>query len=196
MAVCALKERDIEAAQKLIEDDDRIDELEDRIDNGCMEFVARYQPLGEDLRAVTSIMHIAVDIERIGDYGCNIAKTAILIADREPIKQLIDIPNMVEKINRMSNIALNALDIRSPERAMTVFPLDDDVDELEKQIMRELFLMVMERPERIEQAFMLMNVSRTLERAGDHVTNIAERVIYMLTGKNVKASEYRRKREM
>ncbi|MDO5562213.1 MAG: phosphate signaling complex protein PhoU [Synergistaceae bacterium] len=195
-AVYALKERDAEAARIIIGEDDKIDELEDRIDNGCMEFAARYQPLGEDLRAVTSIMHIAVDIERIGDYGGNIAKTAIQLADKEPIKPLIDIPNMVDKINIMLDTSLNALDTRSPERAMTVFAMDDEVDELEKQIMRELFIMVMEKPQRIEQSFMLMNVSRTLERAGDHVTNVAERVSYMFTGKNVRASEYRRKKEV
>lgn len=195
-AVYALKERDAEAARRIIGEDDKIDELEDRIDNGCMEFAARYQPLGEDLRAVTSIMHIAVDIERIGDYGGNIAKTAIQLADKEPIKPLIDIPNMVDKINIMLDTSLNALDTRSPERAMTVFAMDDEVDELEKQIMRELFIMVMEKPQRIEQSFMLMNVSRTLERAGDHVTNVAERVSYMFTGKNVRASEYRRKKEV
>ncbi len=77
---------------------------------------------------------------------------------------------------------------------MEVFPMDDQVDDLEKQIMRSSF-MVMEKPERIEQSLKLINVSRTLERAGDHVTNVAERIAYMYTGKTVKASQYRRKRE-
>ena len=194
-AVWALKERDIAAAEAVLEKDDMIYDLEDEVDNACMEFAARYQPLGEDLRVVTSIMHIAVDLERIGDYGGNIAKVAIELADKEPIKPLIDIPCMVEKINMMLNTSLIAIDTHSPETAVSVFHMDDDVDDLEKQIMRELFVMVMEKPERIEQSFQLMNVSRTLERAGDHVTNVAERVAYMYTGKTTRASQYRRKRE-
>ncbi len=194
-AVWALKNRDEAAAREVLEKDDLIDDLEDRIDESCMEFAARYQPLGEDLRTVTSIMHIAVDLERIGDYGGNIAKTAIELASKTPIKPLIDIPRMVEAIKRMLDMAMTAMDTRSPEKAMEVFPMDDQVDDLEKQIMRELFLMVMEKPERIEQSLKLINVSRTLERAGDHVTNVAERIAYMYTGKTVKASQYRRKRE-
>ena len=95
----------------------------------------------------------------------------------------------------MLNTSLIAIDTHSPETAVSVFHMDDDVDDLEKQIMRELFVMVMEKPERIEQSFQLMNVSRTLERAGDHVTNVAERVAYMYTGKTTRASQYRRKRE-
>ena len=192
-AVWALKNKDMAAAQWVLDNDDTIDDLEDRIDNACMEFAARYQPLGEDLRAVTSLMHIAVDIERIGDYGSNIAKVAIELADKDPIKPLIDVPNMVEKITRMLDVSLTALDVGSVETALSVFPMDDDVDDIEKQVMRELFIMVMEKPDRIEQAFLLMNVSRTLERAGDHITNVAERVAYMYTGKTVKASQYRRK---
>ena len=194
-AVWALKNRDVAAAKEVLEADDLIDDLEDMIDNGCMEFAARYQPLGEDLRVIMSMMHMAVDLERIGDYGGNIAKVAIELASKEPIKPLIDIPHMVEKIKRMMDASLSAMDMRMAEKATEVFHMDDEVDDLEKQIMRELFLMVMEKPERIEQAFQLMNVSRTLERAGDHVTNIAERVAYMYTGQTVRASQYRRKRE-
>ncbi len=193
-AVWALKNRDVETAKAVLETDDAIDDLEDRIDEACMEFAARYQPLGEDLRTVTSIMHIAVDLERIGDYGGNIAKTAIDLASKTPIKPLIDIPHMVVCIKRMLDVSMTALDTRSSEKAIEVFSMDDEVDDLEKQIMRELFLMVMEKPDRIEQSFQLMNVSRTLERAGDHVTNVAERIAYMYTGRTVKASQHRRKK--
>lgn len=194
-AVIALKDRNIEAARRVLESDDLIDELEEKIDNCCMEFAARYQPLGEDLRAVTSLMHIAVDLERIGDYGGNIAKVAIEIAHREPAKPLVDIPRMVDQVVKMLKTALTALDTRSPELALSVFPMDDRVDDLEKDIARELFEILMENPERIEQSFQLMNVSRTLERAGDHATNVAERVAYMYTGKTTRASLHRRKRE-
>lgn len=194
-SVSALKNGDIEAAGAVLEHDDVIDALEEKIDNSCIEFAARYQPLGEDLRVVTSLMRIAVDLERIGDYGGNIAKIAIDMDGKEPIKQLIDIPRMVEKIVNMLEISLTALDTRSPETAISVFALDDEIDDLEKEIARELFHLLIAKPELIEQSFQLMNVSRTLERAGDHVTNVAERIAYMYTGCNTRASVYRKKQQ-
>ena len=146
-----------------------------------MEFAARYQPLGEDLRVVVSIMHIAVDLERIGDYGENIAKVTLSLSRMPQLKPLIDIPRMVEIIKEMLRLSMSAVDNHDGEAALKVFPMDDEVDDLEKQ-------------KRIEQSFNLMNVSKTLERAGDHATNVAERVAYMYTGRPVKASSYRRKK--
>lgn len=193
-AVWALKNRDAALAQKVIDDGDTIDELEEKVDAGCMEFAARYQPLGEDLRSVVSIMHIAVDLERIGDYAENIAKAALVLSDKPPLKPLIDIPRMVEILKKMLSISMEALDRRDGESVVKVFPFDDEMDDLDKQIIRELLLLILERPERIEQSLSLMNVSRILERAGDHATNVAERIAYMYTGRQVKASDYRRKR--
>lgn len=193
-SLAAMIDRDVNMARKVFESDDAIDDLEEKIDNCCMEFAARYQPLGEDLRVVTSIMHIAVDIERIGDYGSNIAKVALEMAGKPPVKPLVDIPKMVEKINKMLDITMTALDTCSPELALTVFPLDDEIDDLEKAIIRELFMLLIDNPGLLEQSFYLMNVSRTLERAGDHVTNVAERIVYMYTGQSTRASRHRRKR--
>ena len=171
-AVWALKNSDAELAQKVIDDGDLIDELEEKVDAGCMEFAARYQPLGEDLRVVVSLMHIAVDLERIG------------------------IPRMVEILKTMLSTAMEALDKHDGAAALKVFPYDDDMDDLDKQIIRELLLLIMEKPERIEQSLSLMSVSRILERAGDHATNVAERIAYMYTGRQVKASDYRRRRQL
>lgn len=194
-AAWVLKKQDAAMAKVIFEKDDDLDELAGDIDNACMHFVARYQPLGEDLRAVTSIMHIAIDLERIGDYGGNIAKVAADLADKELIKPLIDIPRMVEVFSSMLDKALTAFDTDDVEAAKEVFGMDDLMDDLEKQIMRELLLLMMERPQRIEQATQLLNVARTLERAGDHITNVAERVVYILTGKTVRASAFRRPKE-
>ncbi|MDO5115362.1 MAG: phosphate signaling complex protein PhoU [Synergistaceae bacterium] len=193
-AVWALKNQDVEVARNVIADGDIIDELEEKLDAACMEFAARYQPLGEDLRVVVSVMHIAVDLERIGDYGENIAKAALSLSRLPQLKPLIDIPRMVEIIKEMLRLSMAAIDGHDGEMALKVFPLDDEVDDLERQIMRELLLLIMEKPERIEQSFNLMNVSRTLERAGDHATNVAERVAYMYTGRPVKAGSYRRRK--
>ncbi|MDR2180172.1 MAG: phosphate signaling complex protein PhoU [Synergistaceae bacterium] len=190
-AVWALKNGDVEAARSVLDGDDDLDELTERIDGTCMSFNARYQPLGQDLRMIVSTMHMAVDLERIGDYGVNIAKAAIELEKKPLIKPLIDIPRMSAILSEMLGKSLSAFDVEDFESAKIVFTLDDQIDALEKQVVRELFTMVMERVDRLEQAFLLMGVARTLERAGDHATNIAERVIYMYTGKIAKASDYK-----
>ena len=194
-SVWALKNQDVETARNVLDKDDALDQLTGRIDVECMNFVARFQPLGEDLRTVTSIMHMAVDLERIGDYGGNIARAAIELAGTELMKPLIDIPRMTATLSEMLEKAMSSLERREPALAREVFPLDDLVDDLEKQIMRELLLLMMERPQRIEQATLLLNVARTLERAGDHITNVAERVLYSLTGKVIRATDFRRPKE-
>jgi phosphate transport system protein len=194
-SVWALKNQDVETARNVLDKDDALDQLTGRIDVECMNFVARFQPLGEDLRTVTSIMHMAVDLERIGDYGGNIARAAIELAGKELMKPLIDIPRMTTTLSEMLEKAMASLERRDPALAREVFPLDDLVDDLEKQIMRELLLLMMERPQRIEQATLLLNVARTLERAGDHITNVAERVLYSLTGKVIRATDFRRPKE-
>ncbi|MDD2207575.1 MAG: phosphate signaling complex protein PhoU [Aminobacterium sp.] len=194
-AVWALKNQNADVAREIIKRDDAIDDLAADIDMACMQFTARFQPLGEDLRTVSSLMHMAVDLERLGDYASNIAKAAIEVADKELMKPLIDIPRMVDILSDMLEKSLEALENKNDAMAYRVFPLDDIIDDLEKQIMRELLLLMMERPQRIEQATLLLNVARTLERAGDHITNVAERVVYIITGKTVKASAYRRPKE-
>jgi phosphate transport system protein len=192
-AVWALEKGDAVTARAIIDGDDALDELTRRIDENCMSFGARYQPLGQDLRAITSIMHMAVDLERVGDYGVNIARASIEMEGRVLIKPLIDVPRMAGILSEMLDKTLTAFDICDAEMAENVFTMDEQIDELERQIVRELFTMVMERVDRLEQAFLLMGVARTLERAGDHVTNIAERAIYMCTGKTVRASNYKHK---
>ena len=194
-AVWALKNKDVTVAKTVIDGDDEIDEFTDQIDNECMRFAARYQPLGQDLRSIQAITHMAVDFERIADYGVNIARFAIQMEGKEWIKPLIDIPRMVEIISEMISKALTAFDVCDKEFVIQIFKLDETVDDIEKQIMRELFMLIMEKPSRIEQSFMLMNIARTLERAGDHVTNIAERIYYMCTGKKTKASDNKRPRQ-
>ena len=194
-AVWALEKSDVQAAFSIIDGDDVLDELTNRIDASCMSFAARYQPLGEDLRAITSIMHMAIDLERIGDYGVNIARAALDLEGMALIKPLIDIPRMAAVLSEMLDKTLSIFDVGDVEGASLVLVMDQQIDALEKQVVRELFTLVMEKIDRLEQAFLLMNVARTLERAGDHVTNIIERIVYMYTGKTVKASEYKPPRE-
>ena len=194
-AVWALEESDVQTALSIIDGDDALDELTNRVEESCMSFAARYQPLGEDLRAITSMMHMAIDLERIGDYGVNISKVALELEGKTLIKPLIDIPRMTAVLSEMLDKILAIFDVGDVEGTKTVLSMDEQIDALEKQVTRELFTLVMERMDRLEQAFLLMNVARTLERAGDHVTNIAERVVYMYTGKTIKASDYKPPRE-
>jgi len=194
-AVWALKNRDTATAQIIIDGDDVIDDFTDQIDNECMNFAARYQPLGQDLRTIQSMTHMAMDFERIADYGVNISRVTVKMDGKEWIKPLIDIPRMVDIISEMISKSLTALDVCDEGFAIQVFKLDETVDDIEKQIMRELFLLMMEKPSRIEQGFMLMNIARALERAGDHVTNVAERICYICTGKKVKASDHKRPKQ-
>jgi phosphate transport system protein len=194
-AVWALKNRDIAVAQLIIDEDDAIDELTNQIDNECMNFAVRHQPLGQDLRIIQSMTHMAVDFERVADYGVNISRITIKMDGEELIKPLIDIPRMIDIISEMISKSLTALDVCDKEFALQVFKLDETVDDIEKQIMRELFLLMMEKPSRIEQGFMLMNIARALERAGDHVTNVAERIYYIYTGKKTKASDNKRPKQ-
>ena len=191
-AVTALKEQDVAKAQEVIRGDSLLDELAEDIDMSCLKFMARFQPLGQDLRTVSAIMHMAVDLERIGDYGSSIAKRALRLSDRPHIKPLLDIPRMESDIRKMVNLALEALMEKDVKKAEEVCRMDDEVDDLDQQIFRELLLIMLERPNVIEQATELLLISRTLERAGDHATNLAERVIHMVTGKKVSASQIRR----
>jgi len=194
-SVLALKEQDVEKAKAVIEGDKNLDDMAEDIDMSCLTFMARFQPLGQDLRTVSAIMHMAVDLERIGDYGASIAKRAIKLSDRPHIKPLLDIPRMESDIRKMVFLALDALMEKDTKKAEDVCRMDDEVDDLERQIFRELLLIMIERPQVIEQATELLLVARTLERAGDHATNLAERVIYMVTGKKISASQIRRPRE-
>ncbi|MEN2996104.1 MAG: phosphate signaling complex protein PhoU [Acetomicrobium sp.] len=194
-SVLALKEQDVEKAKAVIEGDKNLDDMAEDIDMSCLKFMARFQPLGQDLRTVSAIMHMAVDLERIGDYGASIAKRAIKLSDRPHIKPLLDIPRIESDIRKMVFLALDALMEKDTKKAEDVCRMDDEVDDLERQIFRELLLIMIERPQVIEQATELLLVARTLERAGDHATNLAERVIYIVTGKKISASQIRRPRE-
>ena len=190
-SVCALRDRDAEAARQVLADDERINCLTDAITADCLSFIAAFQPVGRDLRSVTSIMLMARDIERIGDYGKNIASTAIKLVEQEPLKPLVDIPQMAETVGTMLEQCADALSSNCAPLAQEVFCLDDRVDTLEKQILRDLIILMIENPERIERAWRLLDIARILERAGDHATNIAEYVYFICCGKHIKASHQR-----
>jgi phosphate transport system protein len=191
-AVWALQKRDNALALEVMENDDTLDALTEKINEQALTIIARFQPVAMDLRLVSAILHMATDLERIGDLGVSIARVTRNLSGQKLIKPLIDVPRMGDLIRRMIDTALKAFMNKDADEAKKVCAMDDEIDDLDKQIFRELVVLMMENPRNIEQATQLILVSRNLERAGDHVTNLCEQTVYVLTGQTIKASDYRR----
>ena len=194
-AVWALEKQDEALSREVLDGDDVLDELASAIEEGCLLFTARYQPVAQDLRTVSAINRMAIDLERIGDLGVSIAKITRFFFGKTLIKPLIDIPRMAAIVEEMIDGTMRAFINRDIEEAKKACAMDDLLDDLDRQIFNELLLLMIENPWVIEQATQLVLISRALERAGDHTTNLAEKTIDMVTGKHAKASEFRRKRE-
>jgi len=178
-AVDALKRRDLVASQEVINDDDYIDHKRFEIEERCADMIATQQPMAGDLRAIIALLHIVVELERMGDYAEGIAKISISMGGDPPLKPLIDIPRMAE------NDSIDSLLNRDMVKANAVCLADDEVDELYNQVYRELILFMVQDPETIQKATYLLWVAHDLERIADRATNIAERVIFLVTGKLV-----------
>ncbi len=184
-SVKALKTQDVELSHKVIENDDLIDDMEKIVEDKCLKLIALQSPLARDLRVIATALKIITDLERIADYAVDIAKITIKLAGEKYIKELIDIPRMAEIAVRMVKGSIDAYVHLDTERALEVAKWDDEVDALYKQIFRELLVIMMEDPKTISQATYFLLISRYLERIGDHVTNICERIIYSVTGEHV-----------
>lgn len=182
-SVTALKERDVELARRVISDDARINRKRYDIEESCLEVIARQQPLASDLRAIVSVLYIIVDLERMADHAEGIARIAVMLADEPPLKPYIDIPRMAEVCRRMLIASLDAFKDRDPDRARAVCNEDDEVDALYDQVYRELITYMVNDPKTIERATHLTWVAHNLERIADRVTNICERVVYLVEGK-------------
>ncbi|HXG30402.1 MAG TPA: phosphate signaling complex protein PhoU [Thermodesulfobacteriota bacterium] len=185
-SVKALKERDTILAEEVIRSDERINDMEIEIDNLCIKILALYHPEAEDLRTVTMIMKINNDLERIGDHAVNISERAIYLADKPPVKPLIDIPRMAEKAMEMLRESLDSFVNKNEELAVQVCKKDDEVDALETQVMRELVTYMIGDPTTIDRAIHLILIGRDLERVADLATNIAEDTFYIASGRILK----------
>ncbi|MCK8826530.1 phosphate signaling complex protein PhoU [Natroniella acetigena] len=184
-AVTSLVEQDVELAEEVIKNDDQLDYYEIKIDKKCIKLIALQQPVARDLRQIGMITKIATDLERMGDLAYNIASITKELSAEEFIKSLIDIPRMAEINQQMVRGALESFVNLDAEQAREVGRKDDQVDELDDQIIRELLTYMIEDPKTIKQGNKLMFVSRYLERIGDHVTNICEKVVYIVTAERV-----------
>ncbi len=182
-SIRALKERDVELARVIIADDVRINGKRYDIEEKCLELIATQQPLASDLRTIVSVLYIIVDLERMGDHAEGVAKIALLLADEPPLKPYIDVPRMAEIGIRMLNASLEAFKDRDAQRARLICNEDDEVDGLYDQVYRELLTFMAQDPRTIQRATYLIWVAHNLERIADRVTNICERVVYLVEGR-------------
>ncbi len=179
----ALKTRDRVLAQAIIAHDAEINNARYEIEEGCYGLIATQQPLASDLREIISILLITIELERIADYGKNLAEIVIRMGDEPLLKPLLDVPRMSELTQEMLARALEAFARNDPDLALTVIRSDGQIDELYKQVFRELLTYVLEDPRMVTRALHLLFAAHNLERAADRVTNIGERVIYAATGR-------------
>lgn len=187
-AIRALTYQDLKLAHEVIEADDTADLMDVEIEQMCMHLIAQQQPMGSDLRIIGSTMKVIADVERIGDYAVDIAKIAIALADTEYFKPLVDIPRMAELVRHMLRLGLEALVKRDVAMTEAIIEMDDEVDALWRKLRAQLEDIMQERPVLVPQAVYLLLVARYLERIGDHIENIAERVAYVETGELTRLS--------
>ncbi len=183
LAVEALQKRDLELAKQIIADDKKINRKRFDIEEKCIQLIATQQPMASDLRTIVSVLNIITELERIGDYAEGNAKITIMIGNEPPLKPLIDIPRMADKTADMLNRALSAFINHDAEAAIKITAEDDFIDNLYDQVFRELLTFMAEDPKTITRATRLIWVTHNLERSADRVTNICERVVFMVTGK-------------
>jgi len=185
-ALLSLVERNSELAEETIAFDHEINRLEMEIDEKCLEVLARRQPAARDLRFITLALKIVTDLERIGDQCANIAKRVKELNLEPALKPYIDLPRMAQAASTMVKEALDAF-VRGDE-ALAIKVCEDDqvVDDLNEQIQRELLTFMMGDPSTISRAIRINHVSKCLERIADHATNVAEMVIFMVKGKDIR----------
>jgi phosphate transport system protein len=182
-SVESLQKRDMNASRVIITNDSLINKKRFAIEEKCISLIATQQPMAVDLRVLTSILSIITDLERMGDHAEGIAKISLLIGDEPLVKPLIDIPRMADIGLSMLDKCLKAFVNRDIEAARRICNEDDTVDALHDQVYRELLILMIHNPKIIHQATYLTWVSHNLERIADRVTNIAERIVFMVTGK-------------
>lgn len=185
-SVRSLVERDSEAASAVIEGDRRVNTYDVKIDEECIRLIALCQPMGKTLRFLTTAMKITTDLERIADYAVNIAERAVEL-NREPIlKPYIDVPKMSEISQWMVKNAIEAFLREDKNLALEVIRRDDEIDRLNESVMLELSFIMTQDPSTVSRAMRISQVSKYLERVGDHATNIAEMVVYMVKGRIIR----------
>jgi phosphate transport system protein len=194
-AVTALVSRSGDGVERVLGGDGPINELHVEIDNRCFKLLALHQPMAVDLRVIVAAVKINSDLERVGDLAINIAEAALRYLQHAPVKELIDIPRMAGIAQAMLRDSLDAFVRRDTALARAVLNADDQLDSLKTQVFRELLTYMLQDPSTIQPSLDLILVSRHLERIGDHATNIAEDVIFMVSAQDVRHMNLQEGRE-
>ena len=191
-AVEALKRRDLNESEVIISDDMKINRKRFEIEEKCLLLLATQQPMAGDLRAIAAVMHIITDLERMGDHAEGIAKINLMMGDEPLLKPLVDIPRMADKARDMLRRSLDALIAPDVESARALAAEDDEVDRLYDSVYAELIGFMVRDPSTITRATHLLWVAHNLERIADRITNICERIVFMVTGQmeEINVSKY------
>jgi phosphate transport system protein len=193
-SISALVDRDRGLAIQVIDHDAIVNNYDVEIEEECIRFLALWQPTGSNLRLVTTGIKIITDLERMGDLAVDICERSVELLDEPPLKPYIDIPRMAEAAQKMLKDSLDAFVDRDADKAVAVCAADDFVDNLNQQIFNELLVYMLQDPKNISRAVRLTYITKYLERIGDHATNIAEMVVYMVQGKVIRHTACEAKR--
>jgi phosphate transport system protein len=185
-SVDALKNSDSELAEKVIDADSLLDQLEMRIDDECIRLLVTKQPAATDLRMVLAMLKINTDLERMGDLAGNIAREAIRLDGKPTLKPLVDIPRMSDLCVEMIKLSFRSIAEKNSDTARKAILIDEKIDELNIQIYRELLSYLAESPNLITPSLGLIMAAKALERIGDHAKNIAERAVYYIEGVDIR----------
>jgi phosphate transport system protein len=185
-SVKSLVERDIELAQRTIDADHLVNRAEVETDELCLMILAKRQPVASDLRFVTLSLKMVTDLERIGDLAVNICERAIDLGQDAPLKPWVDVPHMASIAQGMVRDAIDAFVAGDADRAQSVIERDKSLDELYIRVFRELLSAMLNDTSKVERGIHAQSVAKWLERMGDHATNLAEQVVFMVKGKDIR----------
>lgn len=185
-SVRAFQEKSPEQARRALTLDDQIDRLELTIDSGCLQILARRQPVASDLRFITTALKVVTDLERIGDLASNICERVIELGDNDPPMGAAEVQEMAEIASSMLQDALDAFVARDARRAHGVRERDERVDELYADMFPKMVGCMAEKPERADSVMRVLSIAKYIERVADHSTNLAEMVIFMVEGEDIR----------
>lgn len=187
-AIEALVKRDSDLAANVVEGDQKIDDMEREIDDQAVQMLALRQPMASDLRSIVAAIRIASDVERIADYAANVAKRAIALSQLTPVRPIHAVPRMGRIAQELVKDVLDAYASRDVEKAIAVWIRDEELDEMHSSLFRELLTYMMEDARNITASTHLLFIAKNIERIGDHATNIAETIHFLVRGSQLRAA--------
>lgn len=185
-SIHALTERDTKLADRTIQADKVVNRMEVELDGLCLQILARRQPVASDLRFITMVLKVVTDLERIADLGVNVCERVIELNTEPQLKPYVDIPHMGHEVQAMLREVLDAFVAKDADRARKIIERDHVIDALYGQVFRELLTFMMESAHNVYRATRLQSIAKYLERMADHTTNLAEMVIFMVDGNDVR----------